>query len=62
MINVTILIKIRHWHFRDQLSLREIARRTGLSRNTVRNYVKNDKFIDQVYPQRVSPNKLDNLI
>ena len=60
MINVTILSKIRRWHFRDQLSLREIARRTGLSRNTVRNYVKNDKIIDPVYPQRVSPNKLDS--
>ncbi|MBL8492664.1 MAG: helix-turn-helix domain-containing protein, partial [Rhodocyclaceae bacterium] len=31
-----ILAKIRRMHYRDGMSLREVSRRTGLSRNTVR--------------------------
>ena len=30
---------IRRWHLRDGMPIREIARRTGLSRNTVRKYL-----------------------
>ena len=30
-----MLAKIRRMHFREQLSLHEIARRTGLARNTI---------------------------
>ena len=58
MINVTILSKIRRWHFRDHLSLREIAKRTGLSRNTVRTYIRN-KVIEPVYPQRKTVSNLN---
>ncbi|MGJ2408963.1 helix-turn-helix domain-containing protein, partial [Salmonella enterica subsp. enterica serovar Paratyphi A] len=32
--------KVRRMRLRDQLSLSEIARRTGLSRNTVKKWVK----------------------
>ncbi|MFZ6873245.1 helix-turn-helix domain-containing protein [Undibacterium sp. Di27W] len=32
---------IRRWHIRDQIPLREIARRLGISRNTVRRYPRN---------------------
>ena len=31
-----ILSVIRRWRHRDKLSIREIGRRTGLSRNTIR--------------------------
>jgi hypothetical protein len=31
-----LLSVIRRWHYRDHFSIREISRRTGLSRNTVR--------------------------
>ena len=31
---------IRRWHIRDQVPLREIARRFGISRNTVRRYLR----------------------
>lgn len=31
---------IRRWALRDKLSIREIARRTGLSRNTIRKYLR----------------------
>jgi len=36
MIDVALLGIIRRWHIRDQVPLREIARRLGISRNTVR--------------------------
>lgn len=32
---MAILSSIRRWHFRDGVSIREIGRRTGLSRNTM---------------------------
>ena len=33
MIDMALLSVIRRWHLRDGHSIREIARRTGLSRN-----------------------------
>jgi transposase len=58
VINVAILSSIRRWYFRDKLSLREIARRTGLSRNTVRRYLRED-ISEPLYPKRQTPRKLD---
>jgi transcriptional regulator with XRE-family HTH domain len=37
-----LLSVIRRWALRDQLSIREIGRRTGLSRNTIRKYLRGD--------------------
>lgn len=42
MIDVATLSVIRRWALREQLSFREIARRTGLSRNTIRKYLRED--------------------
>ena len=39
MIDVALLSVIRRWHLREGVSIREIARRTQLSRNTVRKYL-----------------------
>ncbi|MDE1226137.1 IS21 family transposase [Vibrio aestuarianus] len=58
MIDVSLLSVIRRWHFREGMSQREIARRTGLSRNTVKRYLK-DQTIEPVYPKRHSLSKLD---
>ena len=33
---MALLSVIRRWHFRDGMPIREIERRTGLSRNTIR--------------------------
>lgn len=57
---MAILSKIRRWYFRDKLSLRvrEIARRTGFSRNTVRRYLR-DEISEPVYPKRRTTSKLD---
>jgi transposase len=58
VINVALLSVIRRWHFRDGLSQREIARRTGLSRNTIRKYI-NSKVVEPSYPKRQTSKKLD---
>ena len=36
VIDMALLSVIRRWHFRDGIAIREIVRRTGLPRNTVR--------------------------
>ena len=40
MITMEMLGKIRRMYFRDKLSLHEITKRTGLSRNTIRRWVR----------------------
>ena len=58
VIDMELLSVMRRWHRRDQLSIREIARRTGLSRNTVRKYLRADGVKPQFQiPERSS--KLD---
>ena len=39
MITMEMLGKVRRMYLRDELSLHEISRRTGLSRNTLRKWV-----------------------
>ena len=43
---------IRRGHLRDQIPLREIARRLGISRNIVRRYIRAETIIDPVYADR----------
>ena len=53
-----LLSVIRRWHGRNHLSIREISRRTGLSRNTVRKYLRADSVEPRFHvPDR--PSKLD---
>lgn len=59
MIDVAILSVIRRWHHREGMPIREIARRTGLSRNTVRKYLATNT-VEPEYPKRASPSKLDD--
>ncbi|MCP4277990.1 MAG: IS21 family transposase [Gammaproteobacteria bacterium] len=58
MIDVALLSVIRRWHHRDGISIREVARRTGLSRNTVRKYLASG-VVEPKYPKRKAPSKLD---
>ena len=59
MIDVALLSVIRRWHFREGMPIREITRRTGLSRNTVRKYLASG-VVEPRYPDRKSPSKLDD--
>lgn len=49
---------IRRWHIRDQVPLREIARRLGISRNTVRRYLRSET-IEPAYSERRSVRAID---
>jgi transposase len=58
VIDMELLSVIRRWHYRDRFSIREISRRTGLSRNTVRKYLRSDSVEPKFnIPDR--PSKLD---
>ena len=55
---MALLSVIRRWHLRDRIPIREIARRTGLSRNTIRKYLRSGSVEPQFrVPERAS--KLD---
>ena len=43
---------IRRWALRDQMSIREISRRTGLARNTIKKHLRS-KESEPKYPRRV---------
>ena len=55
---LVLLSVIRRWALRDQLSIREIARRTGLSRNTIRRYLRGD-VVEPAFKVPERPSKLD---
>jgi len=55
---VATLNVIRCWALREQMSIREISRRTSLARNTVKKYLRSDET-EPTYTKRISPSKLD---
>jgi transcriptional regulator with XRE-family HTH domain len=55
---VATLNVIKRWALRNQTSIREISRRTGLARNTVKKYLRSDET-EPSYERRVSSSKLD---
>lgn len=54
-----MLAKIRRMYFRDKVPLREIARQTGLSRNTLRQWLRQSEMREPAYPVRTSASLLD---
>src|SRR3984885_14366364 len=54
-----VLGVIRGWPYRDHFSIREISRRTGLSRNTVRKYLRSDS-VEPKFSVADRPSKLDS--
>ena len=54
-----MLAKIRRMYFRDKVPLREIARQTGLSRNTLRHWLRQGEMREPAYPPRTVPSILD---
>ena len=59
MIEVALLSVIRSWHFRKGMSFREISRRTGLSRNTVKKYLKTS-MVEPILSKRERLSLLDD--
>ena len=55
---MALLSVIRRWHFREGKPIREIERRTGLSRNTIRKYLRADT-VDPRFKVPERPSKLD---
>ena len=58
MISMEMMGKIRRMYFRDKLSLHEISKRTGLSRNTIRKWVRAPEAVQPAYLRRAIFNKL----
>ena len=56
---MALLSVIRRWHFRDGMPIREIERRTGLSRNTIRKYLRSGavepRFKVPARPSKLGP-------
>jgi hypothetical protein len=59
VIDMALLSVIRRWHVREGIPIREIERSTGLSRNTVRKYLRFDtvepKFKVPARPSKLNP-------
>jgi transposase len=58
VIDMALLSVIRRWHFRDEMPIREIERRTGLSRNTIRKYLRAGT-VEPKFKVPERPSKLD---
>jgi len=55
---MALLSVIRRWHFREGMPIREIERRTGLSRNTIRKYLRSGA-VEPAFAVPDRPSKLD---
>ena len=55
---MALLSVIRRWHFREGMPIREIERRTGLSRNTIRKYLRAG-VVEPKFKVPERPSKLD---
>ena len=55
---MALLSVIRRWAFRDGMPIREISRRTGLSRNTIRKYLRAGT-VEPKFKVPDRPSKLD---
>lgn len=58
MTDMGLLGIIQLWHLRDKISIREIARRLDISRNTVRRYLRSETT-EPSYSERRSVSGLD---
>jgi transposase-like protein len=59
VITVSMLATIRRMHFRDGVPIRDLSRRTGLSRNTIRRWLKEPSSEEPRYPKRAGSSVLD---
>jgi len=59
VITMDMIGKVKRMHFRDHLSFSDIARRTGLSRNTVKKWVKAPAEVEPRYRREAAAGKLN---
>jgi len=63
VITMEMLGRIRRMHMRDKVSLHEIAKRTGLSRNTVRRWLRTPEEVQEpVYKRTPGYSKLSGYV
>jgi transposase len=58
VIDTGFMSVIRRWALRDKMPIREIARRTGLSRNTIKKYLR-EGAVEPKFKTPKRPSKLD---
>jgi transposase len=58
MITMNLLGKVRCLYHRDSLSLSEIERRTGLTRKTIRKWLKAAEGVEPTYRRRRGDSKI----
>ena len=58
VITMEMLGRVRRMYYRDRLSRSEIARRTGLSRNTVKKWLRAGESVEPRYRRGSKPSKL----
>jgi transposase len=58
MITMDMLGKVRRMKMRDKLTIREISKRTGLARNTVKRWLKAPGDVSPRYLRRSDATKL----
>ena len=58
VIDMGFLKVIRTWALRDKMPIREIARRTGISRNTIKKYLR-EGIVEPAFQTPDRPSKLD---
>jgi hypothetical protein len=61
VIDMALLSVIRRWALRDQVSIRAISRGTGLSRNTIRKYLRSGT-VEPKFKVPEWPNKVVSLV
>ena len=47
------LAKIRRLHLREGVPIKEIERRTGIARNTIKSWLRRGQMVEPKYPARV---------
>ena len=55
MITMSLYAKIRRMHFREKMPISEIARKTSLSRNTIKKWLKAPLHAELKYERRKVP-------
>ncbi len=58
---MNLLGKVRRLHYRDGLNLSEIERRTGLTRKTIRKWLKAPEGVEPSYRRKVGETKIGPL-